>query len=193
LGELGAVILELDDDLGAAALTFAFLDFVAAGAVARPDVAGLGRAPGVAEDLHALCDHERGIETHAELPDEIGVLLSALTEGFQELLRAGMRDRAEVLHELVARHADAEVLNRNGLRLVVGRDVDLELETVVEDLLFRELGVAQLLERVGGVGHQLADEDFLLRVERVDDDIEQLLDLGLELEFLRSGGGHEWR
>jgi hypothetical protein len=24
----------------------------------------------------------------------------------------------------------------------------------------------------------------------VDDDIEQLLDLGLKLEFLRSGGGH---
>ena len=50
--------------------------------------------------------------------------------------------------------------------------------------------MAQLLERVGGVGNQFADEDFLLGVERMNDDIEELLDLGLELEFLRSGRGH---
>jgi hypothetical protein len=50
--------------------------------------------------------------------------------------------------------------------------------------------VAEFFEGVGGVGDQLADEDFFLRVERVDDDIEELLDLGLELEFLRCGGGH---
>ena len=61
---------------------------------------------------------------------------------------------------------------------------------LIENLLFGELGVAQFFERVRGVGDEFADEDFLLRVERVDDDIEQLLDLGLELEFLRSGGGH---
>ena len=49
--------------------------------------------------------------------------------------------------------------------------------------------MALFLQGVGGVGDQLADEDLLLRVERVDDDIEQLLDLGLEFEGLGGGGG----
>jgi hypothetical protein len=142
----------------------------------------------VGVDLDRLRDHERGIEADAELADEVGVLLVALAQSLEEGLRAGVGDRAQVLHELLARHADAEILDRDGLRLVVGADIDLELELVVEELLFGDLGVTELFERVGGVRHQLADEDFLLRVERVDDDIEQLLDLGLEFELLRRVG-----
>ena len=115
---------------------------------------------------------------------------AALAEGLEESFGAGVGDGAEVLDELVARHADAGVLNRDGLGLVVGGDGDFEFGGAVLDFLFGELRVAQFLEGVGGVGNELADEDFFLRVERVDDDIEQLLDLGLELEFLRSGGGH---
>jgi hypothetical protein len=91
--------------------------------------------------------------------------------------------------ELGPGHADAKVLDRDGLRLVVGGDVDLEPGRR-RRCPSRSAGVAELLEGVGGVGDQLADEDFLLRVERVDDDIEELLDLGLELELLRCGGGH---
>ena len=101
-----------------------------------------------------------------------------------------MSDGAEVFDELVARHTDAVVLNREGLGLVVGGETDLELGLVVEDFFLRDLGVAEFFEGVGSIGNQLADEDFLLGVERVDDDIEQLLDLGLELEFLRCVGGH---
>jgi hypothetical protein len=80
-GELGAVVLQLDDDLAAAALAVALLDLVAAGAVARPDVAGLGGAPGVGVDLDAFRHHERRVEADAELADEVGVLLVALRRG----------------------------------------------------------------------------------------------------------------
>ncbi len=38
-----------------------------------------------------------------------------------------------------------------------------------------------LLQRIGGVGHQLAHEDLAVGVERVDDDVEKLADFGLEL------------
>lgn len=120
------------------------------------------------------------------------MFFAALAEGLEEGFRTRMGDGAEVLHQFLASHADAEVLDRNRLRLVIGRDVDLKVETVVEDFLFGELSVPQLFERVGGIRHQLTDEDFLLGVEGMDDDIEQLLDLGLELELLRCGGGHEF-
>src|ERR1019366_645638 len=120
LRELRAVVLELDDDLGAAALALALLDLVAAGAIAGPDMAGLGGAPGVRIDLHAFRDHERGIKADAKLADEAGVLRLALAQGLEEGLRAGVGDGAEVLDQLGARHAEAEILEGDGLGLVVG-------------------------------------------------------------------------
>jgi len=104
-----------------------------------------------------------------------------------------MGDRAEVFDQLGLGHADPEVLDRQGFGLVVGRDVDLQLQLVVEDLLFGQLEMPELLQRVGGIGDQFADEDLLLGVKRVDDDIEQLLDLSLELKGLRFGHGDKDR
>ena len=43
--------------------------------------------------------------------------------------------------------------------------------------------VTQLVERVGGVGDELAEEDFRVRVERMDDELEELVDFSLELLF----------
>ena len=102
-----------------------------------------------------------------------------------------MGDGAEILDQFGPGHADAEILDREGPGLVIRRDVDLAGQTVVEDLLLHELQMAQLFERVGSIGDQLAHEDFLLRVERVDHDIEQLANFGLKLEFLRCGHGWE--
>src|SRR5207249_2634907 len=45
------------------------------------------------------------------------------------------------------------------------------------------LGEAEFFTGVSGVGDQLADEDLLIRVERVNDNIEQLLDLSLKVMF----------
>jgi hypothetical protein len=100
-----------------------------------------------------------------------------------------VRDRTQVLHQLFARHPDAKILNRDALRFVVGGDIDLERKIIVVNVLLGQLQMPEFFERVGGVRDQFTDEDFLLRVERVNDDIEQLLDFGLKLEFLRSGGG----
>ena len=41
---------------------------------------------------------------------------------------------------------------------------------------------AQLVAGVRGVGDQLAQEDLLVAVQRVDHQVEELLDLGLEAE-----------
>ena len=101
-----------------------------------------------------------------------------------------MGDRAEVLDEFVTSHADAMVLDRDGLGLFVGGDGDLELELVVVDILFCDLRVAQFFQRIRGIGNELTHEDFFLGVERVDNDIEELFDLSLELKFLWCGLGH---
>ena len=49
--------------------------------------------------------------------------------------------------------------------------------------LTRSLREAQLLAGVGRVRDQLAHEDLFVRVKRMDDDIQQLLDLGLKMMF----------
>ena len=64
--------------------------------------------------------------------------------------------------------------------LGVGDDADLQRGLVPEQLGLGDGAEAQLVERVRRVGHQLAQEDLLVAVERVDDQAQQLLDLRLE-------------
>ena len=64
-----------------------------------------------------------------------------------------MGDRAEILDQLGLRHADAGILDRQRLGGLVGGEADLELARLVGDVLFRELQVAELFQRVGRVGH----------------------------------------
>jgi hypothetical protein len=61
----------------------------------------------------------------------------------------------------------------------VDRQVDLQLR-VVGQLGAGDLLEPALVEGVGGVGDQLAEEDVLVGVERVDHQVEELLHLGLE-------------
>jgi len=56
--------------------------------------------------------------------------------------------------------------------------VDEQLGLGGERGLVRERGMADLVERVRGVGDQLADRDLLVGVEGVDDQRHQLVDLG---------------
>ena len=46
------------------------------------------------KNLHALRDHEGGVEADAELADEAGVFFGALAERLQKGLRAGVGDGA---------------------------------------------------------------------------------------------------
>ncbi len=188
LGVVFAVVFELNDNLGAAAFAFDLVNGVGTGSVAGPDVSLLLFLPGAGVDLDRLGDHEGRVEPDAELTDEVVVLGAALLDGLEEGLGAGMGDGAEEFDQLVAGHPDAVVLDREGLGLVVGGEVDLEFQLVVDDLFLGNLRVAELLERIGRVGDEFANENLLLGVERMDDDIEQLLDLGLEFVGFR----HVW-
>ena len=187
-----AVVLQLDDDLAAAALALDLLDGIGAGAVAGPDMTGGVRAPGVGVNLDGFGDHEGGVETNAELADEVGVFLTALAHDFEEGLGAGVGDSTEVFDELIAGHAETGVLDGEGVGGVIGCEIDGELDVGVVDGLFRNLEVAEFFEGVRAIGDKLAHEDLLLGVEGVDDDIEQLLNLGLELVGFGHGrGGHD--
>ena len=82
-------------------------------------------------------------------------------------LRAGLGDGTKVVDEVRLGHADTIVAQREHLLLLVRRDADEELGLRFERRRVGEGLVADLVERIGAVGDDLAKEDLLVRVERV--------------------------
>ena len=156
-------------------------------AVRRPAPGLVG--PGAARVDHDLVgDHEGGIKADAELADNGGGFLARVLgrKLVQEGLGAGAGDGAEPAGQVLAGHADAVV--REGQRLGVGidRDLDRERSAVLDELGLGDRLVAQLLAGVGGVGDELADEDLAVGIDRMDHQMQQARNIGLEA--LRLGG-----
>ena len=195
---LGVGGLEVEGDGGAGALALGVAQGVRAVAGRLP--AGRVQLAGAAgHQGDPVGDHERRVEPDAELADQLGrhgLLLGlagrvptprlASLDRAQELAGAGPGDRADVLDHLLARHPDAVVGDRERALGAVGLDPDVEIGGV--ELGSGQLLEPQLVERVGGVGHQLAQEDVLVRVQRVDHEVQELLDLGLELVAFAGSG-----
>jgi hypothetical protein len=92
------------------------------------------------------------------------------------------------LHIRIVRHPDAVVPHREGAGLLVDIDPDVEIRHVGVERVVPQLLQTQLVERVGGVGDEFPQEDILVRVDRVDHQLEQLTCLYLELKrFGRHG------
>lgn len=138
--------------------------------------------------------HERRIKAHAKLPDERRIHRAASRglrlrlELLDERLRSRMRNRPEIFNQLAMRHADARIRERDCLRRLIRRDGHLQRRIRLDDFLPARLQEAQFLRGIRRIRNQLADEDLLIRVERMDDKIEKLRDLGLELMFLWCSG-----
>ena len=127
---------QVQGDLGAAAGLVDLRHGVGAGFVAHHRALPLhalarGQAGATGEHGDAVGNQEGGVEAHAELADEVGVLLLVAGELTEELARARLGDGAQVRDRLVAAHADAVVGDGDGLRLGVEADADLELAVVL--------------------------------------------------------------
>ncbi|MNI94270.1 hypothetical protein D3C73_1523450 [compost metagenome] len=59
-------------------------------------------------------------------------------------------------------------------------DAHAQLAVAFQQLRLGQGFEAQLVGGVGGIGDQLAEEDLLVGVQRVDHQLQQLLDFGLE-------------
>merc|ERR1719261_970370 len=139
-------------------------------------------------DDDAVGDKVGRVEADAELANHVDV--GARLHRLHERLRARLRNRAKVGDHLGLGHAHAGVNNRERVVRLVGDEANVELGVGVEDGLVGQRLVTDLVERIRRVGNQLAQEDLLVRVERVDDERHQLVDLSLEgkrLDLLSHG------
>ena len=164
----------------------ALLDRVGAVAGGLPARGG-GLAGPAGDQLHAIGGHERGVEADAELADQLGdrLLRFALLQAVDELAGAGLGDRADVGDHLVAAHADAVVVDGEGARFwrSASRRISSFSSPSSSSGLVERLET-EAVEGVGRVGDQLAEKDLLVRVQRVDHQVEKLLRLGLKLQGL---------
>ena len=189
VGVLRAFFVEVDEDGGAGALARASRR----GSMSKPVLPSLVQrqvlsSPALREMTSTLSATMKTlVEADAELADEVGVLLGVAGELREEVLRAGAGDGAEVRDEVFLVHADAGVGDGEGLvRLRRARGRCAGVDAIADERLVGVVGegqVAQLVERVGGVGDQLAQEDLGVRVEGMDDELEELADFGLKFTF----------
>lgn len=84
-------------------------------------------------------------------------------------------------------HADAGIRDGESLVSFVKFEVNARRVDAIADkslvFLIGDGKVAQFVERVGGIGDEFAEEDFWVGVERMNDQLEQLVYFSLELLF----------
>ncbi len=177
----GHVLAQVQGDGGAALGLLCRRNGVALHAVALP-LEGLLRAIRTRDDGHLVGHHEAGVEAHAELADDVHlgrVLASRLGLLLLEFQAAGMGDGAQILLQRGLVHANAVVGNGDGAGLLVAGQFNAQLVAV--DVGVGQAGHIQLVERVAGVGNQLAQENLAVGVNGIDHEVQQAL--GLRLEF----------
>ncbi len=179
LGVVMGVFLQFDNNPGAAAQPRHLADGKGAGAVGGPFMA-LAAVPGPTLHEDPAAGHEGGVEADAELADEVDVLLRRFRQLGQEGIGTRVGDGAEVGLELVAAHADPGIGDREGVVLVIEGDVDLERHVGIEDIGGGNALMPEFLQGICRIGDQFANKNVPLGVQRVDDDIEELLDLCLK-------------
>src|SRR5690606_18129124 len=121
-----------------------------------------------------------GIETDAELPDQLRVRALIASQPLDEAVGAGMRNRSELLYDLIPAHADPAVENAQLVPGRIQRDFDAELARLLQQLWPRQPLESQLVARIRRVGYQLAEEDLPVAVKRMNHQVKQLLHFGLK-------------
>jgi hypothetical protein len=186
-------VAEVEHDLGAPGRPVDRLQRVLAAAVGLPADAVADEQSGPPRGQgDPVGHHERRVEAHAELADEGRVPALVAGEGLEELAGAGLGDGADVLHHFRPAHADAVVADGDRARGGIVGHPDLQRAVVLLQLGAREDLETQPVDGVGGVRDQLTQEDLLVAVQRVDHQVQDLDDLGLEaMRFLLRLRAHQ--
>ena len=131
-------------------------------------------------DSNLVGHDKRGIKTDTELTDQVRILLLVAAQFGKEFPRARLGNRAQIIDDLVAAHADAVVADRQRAGILVVADADLQI-----GIAFEQRGVVQRLEAqfvasIRRVGDQLAQENLAVGIQRMDHQLQKLFDFRLK-------------
>ena len=182
--ELLVLIAQMHDHHRAAIRLVVILNLVGALAVRIP--AHRGGVGAFGDHRDAVRHDECRIEADAELSYQLGILGRVPAQALEEFPRAGARDGAQILDDFIPAHADTVVLDGQRARRGIRNQRDRQRIGAQQSRIGEGLE-AQLLARVRGVRNQLAQENFLVRIQRMDDQSQHLFGFGLKLFYLRLG------
>ena len=176
LEKLKRVLLEMQDDGRAARRLLGGNHRKGAQSFRSPGeglpASGLARG-----DLDPVCHDEGRVEADPELADEIDPLARLFDKG----LGSGPGDRAQIVDEFRLAHADAAVGNGQRLGGLVGRDDDIELGRIFQQGGLGNGLIAQLVQRIGGIGNEFAQEHIPVRIDRMHHEVQEFGHFRLEL------------
>src|SRR5690606_28593988 len=127
---------------------------------------------------------------HAELADQAHVLFLIPGQLLDELLGARARDGADIGDQLRARHAHAVVADAQDFLFLVRRHLDAEGLVFAQRFDAGEGLVPGLVDGVGGIGNEFAEEYLHVAVQGVYHQVQKLFHLCLEFQFCLSRCGH---
>ena len=182
-------VLQVQDDSRAAALTGRIVHRELTVTVRAPQGSGVLAGPS-GHQLHTVCDHERRVEANPELSNQLGHDLAVATGGglAEQLAGARLGNRPDVVDDLLAAHADSAVVHSEHPGLAVWLQTDLERMSLRRQRSLADRLEPEPIQGIRGVRDQLAQEDLLVGVQRVDDNVEELTRLSSELVRLRHDG-----
>ena len=157
VGVLLGIGLQHHNHIGAGAIPLRFLNGIAVGALGDPLIGHIG-AVFFGDHGHLGGHHKGRVEAHAELADDVNVVL--LFHGLLEAQRAGLGDGAQILLHLLLGHTDAVIGNGQGSCFLIPGDGDGELIPIQSNFVIGQSRVGQLVDGIGGIGDNLPEEDL---------------------------------
>jgi hypothetical protein len=97
-------------------------------------------------------------------------------ESLHESLGTRLGNCTEVVNEFLLGHTDTSIFDDEKVVGSVWDNLDLEVRFVVDGVASDGF-VSDLIEGIRGVGDDFSEEDLLVRVEGVDNETHQLLDI----------------
>ena len=193
LGIVLCVVAQVQDDARSACFArdaFHLKRATATGAaVANPAHGLVGRQACTTRFNRNLVGHDKArVKAHAKLADQLGVSLLVAAELAHKVFGAALGDGAQVVDGFLLRQANAVVGDGQGFGVLIEGDLDLEFRVTLIQTTIVDGFKAQLVAGIRRVGDQLAQENFLVGVQRVGYQVQQLGYFGLEIHSLFGHG-----
>ena len=179
--ELFSIITQVQGNAGAALGALDLLDLEVARAAADPAHAFRRRSTGTAGFHGDLVGHdEAGVKAHAKLADQLRIRLLIARQLVHERLGAALGDRAQVVDGFLLGHADAGVGDGQRLGGLVKGHTHFQIGLIAVQAGICQRFKAQFVASIRSIGDQLAQENFLVGIQRMRNKVEQLGHFGLE-------------
>jgi hypothetical protein len=194
LEELEVIALHVENDLGTSgkSLTLGILshgESTSSGGLPSPLMLIIIR---LRDNGNPIGNKISRIETDTKLSNhgDISTARKSLHKG----LSTGLGDSTKIVDQLLLGHTDTGIPESKGIVGLIGNNPDSEVGLNVQLSTLRVGNglVPDLIEGIGSIRNQLSKENLLVRIEGVDDQTHQLLDISLKSKVLSHFYGWCW-